>query len=84
MTESWRMTSSPIPLRMGQLMSLTLLSFLLNSRVMYPRPMKASQDTTVGTHLGDGENALSSPLLPLKSQRATFVKSTVGVVGARA
>ena len=46
-------------------MSLTLLSFLLNSRVMYPRPTKASRDTTDDTHRGDGENALSSPLLPL-------------------
>ena len=51
---------------------------------MYPRPTKASRDTTDDTHRGDGENALSSPLLPLRKQRATIVKSTVGVVGARA
>ena len=46
--------------------------------------ISAEQDTTVGTHLGDGENALSSPLLPPKNKRAITGESSVEVVGARA
>ena len=43
-----------------------------------------AQDTTVATPVGDGENALSSPLLPLKSTRAITGESSVRVDGPRA
>ena len=43
----------------------------------------AVQDTTVATPVGDGVSALRYPLLPLKNQRTTIVKSSVGA-GPRA
>ncbi len=66
-------------------MSLTLSSFWRRFRVMYRRPMNQSQGTTDDTPVGDGVNALSSPLfLLLKSTKAITGESSVGVVGPRA
>ena len=52
-------------------------SFLLNSRVTYQKPTRASQDTMDGIPVGAEVNALSSPLLPLKNRRATIGVSSV-------
>jgi hypothetical protein len=41
-------------------------------------------DTTVATPVGDGANALSSPLLLLKNTRAITGESSEEVVGPRA
>ena len=64
--------------------SLTLWSFSLNFHVTSRKPTNQSQDTTVATPVGDGVNALSSPLLHLKNKRATIGGSSVGVDGPRA
>ena len=45
--------------------------------------MNQSPDATVDTPVGDGANALSSPLLP-KKRRVTIEESSVGAVGPRA
>jgi hypothetical protein len=64
--------------------SLTLWSFWRRFRVMYRRPMNQSQDTKVATPVGDGANALSSPLLLPKKRKVPIEESSVGVVGPRA
>ena len=51
---------------------------------MYRGPMSQSPGTTDDTPVGDEVNALSSPLLPLKNQRATIAVSSVRAVGPRA
>jgi hypothetical protein len=53
-----------------------LWSSLLNSRVIFRRPMRALHDTTVGTPVGDGVNALKLLLQP-RNKRATIVVTSV-------
>ena len=83
-SSQYETTSQTIPPRTARLKSLTRWSLLLNSRVIYQSPTRASQDTTAGTRVGAEVIASGSFLPQLKNQRATIGESSVKVVEPRA